>query len=263
MNYLQLPCEMWASVGSLSGLQLAIYCDAWTWRAQGNDSYRANSSLAEMFGVNERAIPRAVSKLVELGLVTTERRPDGRRAIIPVAPDQPVTRPIRQVTNRSGDQPVREGVTNLSGGDCPTGQGGGDQLVNQEENITNQLIEQREEKKEREKKIEIVMPWPSDEFAQMWQEWKDYKKAEHRFTYKSPRTEQATLHKLQQDAKDNEQLAIFAITKSITSGWKGLFINSKLQGEFNSTHASTAGGDWTEAEFRHWAKTGEMPVNHF
>ena len=118
-------------------------------------------------------------------------------------------------------------------------------------------------KKEREKKTEIVMPWPSDEFAQMWQEWKDYKKAEHRFTYKSPRTEQATLHKLQQDAKDNEQLAIFAITKSITSGWKGLFINSKLEGEFNSTHASTAGGDWTEAEFRHWAKTGEMPVNHF
>ena len=152
MNYLQLPCEMWASVGSLSGLQLAIYCDAWTWRAQGNDSYRANSSLAEMFGVNERAIPRAVAKLVELGLVTTERRPDGRRAIIPVAPDQPVTRPIRQVTNRSGDQPVREGVTNLSGGDCPTGQGGGDQLVNQEENITNQLIEQGEEKGAKPKK---------------------------------------------------------------------------------------------------------------
>ena len=257
MNYLQLPCEMWASVGSLSGLQLAIYCDAWTWRAQGNDSYRANSSLAEMFGVNERAIPRAVSKLVEMGLVTTERRPDGRRAIIPVAPDQPVTRPIRQVTNRSGDQPVREGVTNLSGGDCPTGQGGGDQLVNQEENITNQLIEQREEKKEREKKIEIVMPWPSDEFAQAWADWKEYKRAEKGFKFKSPKTEQTALHKLQNDAERNERLAIFAIATSISNGWSGIFINAKLKREFQNQQP--AGGDVTADEFAEYLRTGAIP----
>lgn len=167
MNYLQLPKEVWSSVGSLSGLQLAIYCDAWTW-AESKEGYRANASLAEMFGVDERAIPRAVARLVHLGLVTTERRKDGRRGIVPIVPDQPVTRPSRQVTNRSGDQLVNAGVTNLSMGDDQPVNPRGDQLVNQDKKDNREV---RREAKQEKEVPEIVFPFESDAFKEMWGIW--------------------------------------------------------------------------------------------
>lgn len=103
------------------------------------------------------------------------------------------------------------------------------------------------------------MPWESDEFADAWREWKAYKKAEHSFKFKSPNTEQTALHKLYQDAEGNEQLAIYAIATSISNGWKGTFINAKLKREFDGINPQAANGGWSEAELRHWARTGEMP----
>ena len=269
MNYLQLPVEVLRRSAGMSLSQVAIWADAWTWAQNDRKAYRTNAQIAEMLNITERSASRAIKELASIGAIEV-RMLNGRQRLITAihpdkwqTPDVNVHRRARPSTQTSTDVNVYPPPTPTSTHPRRERPPTPDVDVHQEENREENRIEKRIEKKEREKKTEIVMPWPSDEFAQMWQEWKDYKKAEHRFTYKSPRTEQATLHKLQQDAKDNEQLAIFAITKSITSGWKGLFINSKLEGEFNSTHASTAGGDWTEAEFRHWAKTGEMPVKHF
>ena len=69
---------------------------------------------------------------------------------------------------------------------------------------------------------EIIMPFNSEKFSLIWQEWKAYKKSEHRFRFKSEKTEQRALKELSLIAGD-EQTAIRIIERSIANGWKGLF----------------------------------------
>ena len=65
------------------------------------------------------------------------------------------------------------------------------------------------------------MPWP--EFDNMWQAWRDYKRTEHGFRFKSATSEQAALHNLQRISNDNAETAQRIIEQSIANGWKGLF----------------------------------------
>jgi hypothetical protein len=84
--------------------------------------------------------------------------------------------------------------------------------------------------KEKEKEVKKVKtsepirwPWMEETFINQWQVWKDYKKDEHRFTYKTTRSEQTALENLYSDAGGNLAVAIQIIKKSIGNGYKGLF----------------------------------------
>lgn len=72
------------------------------------------------------------------------------------------------------------------------------------------------------KKIDIVYPWESEEFKNQWELWKQYRKEQHNFEYKSRITEQAALKKLSRLANSEEE-AIAIIEQSFESGWKGFF----------------------------------------
>ena len=72
-------------------------------------------------------------------------------------------------------------------------------------------------------KKEIVMPFQSKEFALLWQNWKEYRKTEHKFSYKSPQSEQAALVELSNLSAGNEALATKTVLKSMQNGWKGFF----------------------------------------
>lgn len=107
------------------------------------------------------------------------------------------------------------------------------------------------------KKEELVYPFESPEFRKMWEDWKEYKKAEHRFTFKTMKTEQASLHKLYEDAEHNEQLAIKAIGNAIASGWKGIFISREDKREL-SRRANGAGSPEARDKFREYIETGTI-----
>jgi hypothetical protein len=77
-------------------------------------------------------------------------------------------------------------------------------------------------KKGERKKEEVVLPWGSDEFKNIWTEWKAERK-ERKMTKYTLRGEQTALHKLQIDANGNEQTAIAIIQQSIANSWNGLF----------------------------------------
>lgn len=70
--------------------------------------------------------------------------------------------------------------------------------------------------------IEIIYPFDSQFFIDTWEEWKEYKKSQFKFTYKSPKTEQRALKELSELAPD-EGTAIKVIQRSIANGWKGFF----------------------------------------
>lgn len=71
------------------------------------------------------------------------------------------------------------------------------------------------------KKIE--MPFESSFFRDAWEDWKNYRAAEHKFFYNSGKSEQAALNELSKVACRDENKAIRIIQKSIASGWKGFF----------------------------------------
>ena len=69
----------------------------------------------------------------------------------------------------------------------------------------------------------VIIPFDTDEFINAWDMWKQYKKDEHKFNYKSIISEQAALKSLSEHSHQDEQTAIKIIMQSIENGWKGFF----------------------------------------
>jgi hypothetical protein len=259
MNYTQLPDDILPKVRTWSAMQLAIWADVHTMGKAGMIYYRTNEQLAERWQTDERTVRRVVKQLIELGAVTAQQ--DGRRRILTAVLGFEERRRTKQSTvqadhgptsprtNQSAkeDQAVREGG--------PTGPQKEDQLVPQVEHRVEQEEEQKVEQRATKPKIEIVMPWESDEFADAWRQWKEYKRIEKRFKFKSPNTEQTALHKIHQDAEGNEQLAIYAIGASIAAGWTGLIVSRDIRREFHAKHQPSGEIEFT-AEYLQFLKEG-------
>lgn len=63
----------------------------------------------------------------------------------------------------------------------------------------------------------------TDLFKKQWAEWKDYKKKEFRFNYRSSQSEQSALNDIIKKSGNNEEIAIKIIEQSKANGWKGFF----------------------------------------
>ena len=70
---------------------------------------------------------------------------------------------------------------------------------------------------------ELQMPWGSERFKEAWGHWLAYKREEFGFRYKSVRTEQAALSKLQELSGGDEEMALKVMLQSMGNGWKGFF----------------------------------------
>jgi hypothetical protein len=231
MNYLQIPSALWPHISHLSGLQVAIYCDAVTWANQGKEARRSNDTLAQMFGVTSRAVTKAVARLCELGLVDLEAGPNNLRTIKP--------RTTIHLNDRSPRTTVHpEQVFEATPNDCSmqprtsvlhSPERPFDLYNHREE----QRGEQREEPKAESKKRkaervvhDVVLPFDTDTFRAAWREWLEYKWHQHRFAYKRAQDEQTALHNIQKHSNNDERVAIHIIATSIANGWKGLFESS-------------------------------------
>ena len=83
MNFLQIPESVLVHASKLSGLQLAILADAWTWEKNGKEARRSNDQLAELFGATTRGVTKAVKALQEFGLVELQYGANNIRYIKP------------------------------------------------------------------------------------------------------------------------------------------------------------------------------------
>lgn len=231
MNYLQIPSALWPHISHLSGLQVAIYCDAVTWANQGKEARRSNDTLAQMFGVTSRAVTKAVARLCELGLVDLEAGPNNLRTIKP--------RTSVHLNDRSPRTSVHpEQVFEATPNNCSM-QPRTSVLHSPERpfDLYNHREEQREEhreepkaepKKRRSERTvhDVVLPFDTDTFRAAWREWLEYKWHQHRFAYKRAQDEQTALHNIQKHSNNDERVAIHIIATSIANGWKGLFESS-------------------------------------
>lgn len=70
---------------------------------------------------------------------------------------------------------------------------------------------------------EVTLPFESEDFVRHWEWWRQYKREQFGFKYKSVVTEQAAINDLVKIAKGDEVTAIEIIKQSIANGWKGFF----------------------------------------
>lgn len=78
-----------------------------------------------------------------------------------------------------------------------------------------------------------------------WLKWKEFKKVEFNFNYKSEISEQAAKTELINLSENNEKIAIQIIQQSIANGWKGFF---KLKNNGNGNNKGSGGKGATHQE---------------
>jgi len=106
------------------------------------------------------------------------------------------------------------------------------------------------EKKEKEIKIKEIINTNnfSEDFLKDWNTWIDYKKTNHKFTYKTIESEQIAFNHLYKLSNENQITAREIINVSIANGYKGLFelkqnqnakpTNQQLQNEYANRWAN-------------------------
>jgi hypothetical protein len=97
------------------------------------------------------------------------------------------------------------------------------------------LMEDVNENEDVNEDLKLDMPFTSENFINYWSIWKDYKKKEFNFKFKSIQSEQAALNKLVSLSKGYEDIAIKIIEESLANNWKGFFT---LKNETNATGIS-------------------------
>jgi len=88
---------------------------------------------------------------------------------------------------------------------------------------TTTHMENENENENRSINVDVILPFDSDQFIRFWDLWKDYKKKEFGFKFKSKASEQAMAKQLATLAGGDESLALQIIERSMANGWKGFF----------------------------------------
>lgn len=88
-------------------------------------------------------------------------------------------------------------------------------------------------------KLEVILPFHEPEFERAWNGWKEYKKAQFKFTFKGEHSEQIALKGLAELARNDCTTALRIIEQSMANGWKGFF---ELK---NGTHGKFTGANLT------------------
>lgn len=95
--------------------------------------------------------------------------------------------------------------------------------TNNTDNVKDNEKEKEKDKvKENDKENELIFPFP-DSFRSAWIGWLDYKKEQHRFKYKSVKSEQIAINQLYEISEGDPGEAYKIIELAIANGWKGLF----------------------------------------
>lgn len=100
--------------------------------------------------------------------------------------------------------------------------------------VSNHLEEKEKSSAKKEKDDNLIYPFDTDNFRTYWSMWKEYKKKEFGFKFKTAVSEQAGLKKIGKLAKTEEE-AIMVVEQAIEKGWKGFY---PLQKDFISSSST-------------------------
>lgn len=224
MKHLQLPEHTYTA--KMGGLELLIYADVWTMQKAGREYWKSNQTIADKFGVHRSTVIRAVKRLAEAGHIERLEDENGRYLVAKVvAYTRPVatTRPVASAQQGSS-VPATGGVASAQ----------------QSSSVHATQIENNRElnREVSRESASLVFPFDSEKFKESWNEWREYKRDQFKFKFKTVKSEQLALHKLHRDTHGDEQQAIEAIATAIASGWRGLFPRAASSGQQSKSTTS-------------------------
>ena len=98
--------------------------------------------------------------------------------------------------------------------------------------MLNHMPNHMEDENENINEVKDVLVYPNSEFKTIWKQWIQYKKDEHRDTYKSKKTEQIAINNLIKLCNGSLSIAAEIVNNSIANKYKGLFeLKAKLKQE--------------------------------
>ena len=236
-KYVSIPIDIW-NLGELHPNERVLLAEVLNFEAQGKECFASNAHFADLLNVSEATARGYISKLCNAGFLVREGDRYNRR--------------LRKSAQTSAQIRADECVNSRKRARKSTQTS----AQNSAHNITSKLT-LKESHKESAHTREVVLPFQTESFETAWNEWKEYKRTDHRFTYKTAQSEQRALIKLQ-NTHGTETEAIDAIHTAIANGWKGLVFGKSTNGRPNARRAANLESDLNREKLAEFARTGRF-----
>ena len=232
-----VPLAVW-NLGELHPNERVLLAEVLNFEAQGKECFASNAHFAELLNVSEATARGYISKLCNAGFLVREGDRYNRR--------------LRKSAQTSAQIRADECVNPRKRARKSTQTSAQNSAHNKTDNKTDKVSS-----KESARAREVILPFQTDTFTAAWQEWKEYKRTDHRFKYKTAQSEQRALMKLQNE-HPTETEAIEAIHTAITNGWKGLVFGKSKNGRPNARRAQNLESDVNREKLAEFARTGRI-----
>jgi DNA-binding MarR family transcriptional regulator len=235
-----IPVDIW-NLGELHPNERVLLAEVLNFESQGKECFASNSHFAELLNVSEATARGYISKLCNAGFLVREGDRYNRR--------------LRKSAQTSAQIRAEECVNPRKRVRKSTQTSAQNSAHNKTHNNTLKVSS-----KESAQAREVVLPFQTDTFTAAWKEWKEYKRTDHRFKYKTAQSEQRALIKLQNE-HPTETDAIEAIHTAIANGWKGLVFSKSKNGRPNARRAQNLESDINREKLAEFARTGRIDAD--
>ena len=235
-----VPLDIW-NLGELHPNERVLLAEVLNFEAQGKECFASNAHFADLLNVSEATARGYISRLVNAGFLVREGDRYNRR--------------LRKSAQTNAQIRADECVNSRKRARKSTQTSAQNSAHNKTDNKTL-----KESYKESAHTREVVLPFQTESFEAAWQEWKEYKRTDHRFRYKTAQSEQRALIKLQ-NTHGTETEAIDAIHTAIANGWKGLVFGKSKNGRPNTRRAQNLESDVNREKLAEFARTGRFKAD--
>ena len=239
-QFIQIPIEIW-NLDQLHPNERVLLAEVLNFEKQGKECFASNEHFADLLNVSEATARGYISKLVNAGFLVREGDRYNRR--------------LRKSTQTNAQNSADECANPRKRVRKSTQTS----AQNSAHNRTYNRTSNRTIKKDAHTRV-VVLPFQTELFQSAWNEWKEYKRTDHRFKYKTAQSEQRALIKLQNEHPE-ESDAINAIHTAIANGWKGLVFGKPTNGRINAGRAKDLKSDVNREKFRELAETGRITTD--
>lgn len=202
MKYIQLPEAVFKA--NLNALQLLIYADVHTMAVQKMQYFRSNKQIADLFNRDVRNVQRAIQCMLKMGLLIKGEM-NGMRTLTTKTP------PVAKMSQGGGESAVG-GVAKVSF----SGDKNATQVKKKSKSISTSSVEKKNWGID-----DVIYPFKDPEFLDAWNAWKEYKRVEFNYHFKSKQAEQLALVQLKNQTEDVNH-ARQTIGQAMANGWKSL-----------------------------------------
>jgi DNA-binding MarR family transcriptional regulator len=236
-KYVSIPIDIW-NLGELHPNERVLLAEVLNFESQGKECFASNAHFADLLNVSEATARGYISKLCNAGFLVREGDRYNRR--------------LRKSAQTSAQIRADECVNSRKRARKSTQTS----AQNSAHKLTSKLTTKESHNKSAHSR-DVVLPFQTESFETAWNEWKEYKRTDHRFTYKTAQSEQRALIKLQ-NTHGTETEAIDAIHTAIANGWKGLVFGKSKNGRLNARRAQNLESDVNREKLAEFARTGRI-----